>query len=262
MQKKSVYINSNNRISGTNENFFISDSNRYSLPPQYVKLVSASIPYTWYSISTSNSSLSVSEPPSITQTVITIPSNNYTGTTLATALQTALNSAGLTHTYTVTYSGTTNLFTISATGNFILHFAASGSLASQLGFASNSTTTSATSVTSTMQAQFLTDYEIFICSNLVSGIDNGYAEFVSGSAINSQILAVVPIDSTPQNTIINYTNDGMNPSYNINQSLYGKLLSYGDLTPKLINFFLAFPSGNIVNLNNYHWSATLMFLWS
>jgi hypothetical protein len=259
MNQKSAYVNSADRYSGTAENFFVIDTGRFSLPPQYVKVISANIPYSWYNITTANNEVSVSEPPSVTIVDVTIPVGNYTGATLATALQTTLNGAGLTHTYAVTYSASTNLFTISANGNFILYFTASNNMAMRLGFVSGSQTTSAMSVTAPNQAAFSDDNEIFICSNLVSGIDNGYTKFDNiVPATNDQILAVVTLNASPGATI-NYTATSADQFFNITGSAYGKIQSPYDITQKTINFYLQLPSGDAINLNGLNWSMTLLF---
>jgi hypothetical protein len=254
----SAYINSADRFSGTNENFFVIDSGRFSLPPSYVKLESANIPYTWNNIGLTNNEISISEPSNPTVVQLTIAPGNYTGAALATALQTALNGAGLTHTYTVTYSAITNTFTISANGNFILYFTSIDTIATRLGFIANSTTSSVTSITSPNQAQFISDNEIFICSDLVSGIDNGYVKFDNMiPATNNQILAVVSANANP-GAIINYQAPN-GQFFNIKQSNFGKLQSVFDTTQKQINFYLQFPSGDVVDLNGFSWSATLLF---
>jgi hypothetical protein len=259
--KYALYVNSNNRDSGggnTNESFTITDtSNRFSVPPRSVKLTSACIPYTWQNVTTGNNQFTLTEAgPGIT---ITIPPGNYSGASLATAVATALNTSGATNTYTVTFSSATQKFTISATGNFTLTFSLSSTIAKRLGFTAGTTTPSGTSVTSTSVAILADDNEIFVCCNLVEGIDNGYDILVSGAAANSQILAVVPINSTPQGNTIVYTAQDDDPFFPITQSEWGKIYSAGDTTARSIAFFLQLPSGDTVNLQSLAWSAVLVF---
>lgn len=59
-----------------------------------------------------------------TTTYVAIPNGTYdTGAAMAAELQTALNAASLMNTYTVTFSSTTLLLTISATGSFSINWA-------------------------------------------------------------------------------------------------------------------------------------------
>jgi hypothetical protein len=254
---KTLYVNSSNRDSlTTNENFTITDtSGRYTVPYRSIKLVSAIIPYTWNNIVTGvNDRFGVNEPPGVGTTTITIPAGSYTGPTLATAVQTALNAAGLGNTYTVTFNTSTLLFNFSATGNFILDFTISHSIASRLGFTVGTKTASGTSVNSAFIPQILVDNELFICSNAVGGIDNGFARLQPGAATNTQILAVIPITTT-YGGIIEFAAPVDYPSFPISQATWG---GQSASNPPVISFSLQFPSGFPISLFGQHWSCTLV----
>lgn len=100
-----------------------------TLPKTYeniysVTLRSAEIPKTWYEFSAAAGNTSMVVTVSATPTTITIPDGNYTGSTLASALQTALVAAYSGGSFTVTYSDVTGKITITkASGNFTLSFA-------------------------------------------------------------------------------------------------------------------------------------------
>lgn len=97
-----------------------------------VKVLSASIPFVFYPISSANNTFTYTE--GATPYTITIAPGNYTGTTLASALQTAIQvrSAG----FTVSYSTTTLLmtFTHNTATAWSIYFPTRDSLYSFMGF--------------------------------------------------------------------------------------------------------------------------------
>jgi hypothetical protein len=91
-----------------------------------VTLKSAEVPYSWYTFSQARGNLTFrAAVPEIQEeyVTITIPEGNYTSTTFATALQTALNTEPLSG-FTVTYSNTTNTLTIEHANEFFFDFVA------------------------------------------------------------------------------------------------------------------------------------------
>lgn len=263
---KSIYVNSSpayRDLGGTNENFTITENgNHFSRLPRRVKLMKANIPYTWNNITVANNSFILKEFPGPTTFNVTIPDGHYNGTELATAIQTALNTSGAAYTYTVSFSTTTLHFTISATGNFSLDFTGSNSIATQMGFPVGYISPVGATTDSTIVAQLVPDYEIFICSDLVEGCDNGIVRFTpdppATSAALGGILAVIPL-SACFGAVIGFQDCCDGPFFPISQSYYGKVRSIDDNALKSMNFFLQFPSGIPVNLNGAHWSAQLLF---
>lgn len=77
-----------------------------------VTLRSAEVPYSWYSFSASAGNTTFKATVNSVQETITIADGNYTSTTFATAIQTALNTAFSGNKFTVTYSDSTNKLTI------------------------------------------------------------------------------------------------------------------------------------------------------
>lgn len=257
--RKSLYVTSAARdLLTTNENFTITDTaKRFSIPPKEVKLTYATIPNTWNNIVTgSNDTFNLIEPPN-PGILVTIPAGNYTGSALASALQTALNVVAVLNTYTVLFNSNPVGFTITATGNFQLDFTGPAAFATRIGFVPGTTTVSAGIITSPQVPQINVDNEICICSNLVGGIDNGVSKFAPGAATNDQILAVIPIGSSSYGSNIVFFNSTDNPFYPITQSAWGKIQLPTDNTSKKVSFFLAFPSGFPVSLNGAIWSFTL-----
>jgi hypothetical protein len=258
--RKSVYINSSNRDIGTiPENFTITidrADSRFSYPPRSVKLTSANIPYTWNNITVENNQFNLIEPPGF-PIPITIAPGNYNGTTLAAAVQTALNSSGAAYTYTVSFDSTTLLFTFdSSSGNFILDFDVSNTIATKLGFPNGYQTISNITTVSTQLASLLVDTELFICSDLVGGIDNGFANLTPGPPVSNQILAVVNITGC-FGGVIEFRSRDDDPFYPIVQSEFGDQRKTIEL--RSMRFFLRFPSGFPLDLGDQNWSMTLAF---
>lgn len=88
-----------------------------TLPAVYQNVYSASlrsaeIPFSFYTFSACAGNTSISVTTGVTTATVTIPDGNYTASGLAGALQTALNSAGLTGTFTCSYSSSTGKLTI------------------------------------------------------------------------------------------------------------------------------------------------------
>lgn len=265
MDRKVLYINSQDRdVGGSDEDFTITKViQEFPIEPKSVKLISASIPYTWDNITADNNDFSVDEDTVGTE-AFTIPPGNYSGTQLASTIQSMLNTgATLTQTYVVTFSTQTLLFTFTTTGpnGFQLIFPLSGSAAALLGFNPGTTYPGvpALTFTSINKAVLVDDYEIFICSDLVRGSDNGVIPWNTSAApaANSQyqILARVPISSC-FGGIINYTASIDLPFFITTQSQFGKVKAIGDATT--VRFFLSFPSGNTVDLNGYHWTCEII----
>lgn len=88
-----------------------------------VKVLEATIPFTFYTINSTNNTFTLNETaPVVTGTVTITPGTYYNINELATALQTALESlAGSGKTYTVTYDDNTLKFTITvSSGTFTI----------------------------------------------------------------------------------------------------------------------------------------------
>jgi hypothetical protein len=267
--KKTLYINALNRTAGVIEDFtIVTQVESFPTPPKSVKLVTASIPYVWDTITADNNTFSIVQttvpPPPMLTTVVdnfVIPPGNYTGQTLASTVQALINaSLVLGQTYIVTYSNTTFQFTFTTSGSspFQIVF---GTAATLLGFAPNSTNppSPAFSVTSTQLAQLLPDYEIFICSDLVIGSDNGVIIW-KGSPPNlsgqTMILARIPINEC-YSEVLQYRAHEQLPFYTVTQSNFVRQMLAEQ--PASMRFFLALPSGNPVNMHNYWWTAELVF---
>lgn len=257
---KNIYINSApgfRDIAGTDINFTITKPvSNFNVTPKRVKLLSARIPYVWDNITTANNAFTLIEPGPVTHAGVTVPTGRYTGPTLAAALQTTLNAIpGVVNTYTVTYDPNTFKFTISAVpGTFQFNFTIADSIASALGFASI-VTVSASSITSSGVANLQPDSEIFIGSTLVGGIDNGVVPYFTGSAVELNILGVVPLTSCFGSTI-QYNCSTSEPWQSVNQSAFASASTINSTV--VMGFNLFFLSGIPVDLKGTHWSADIL----
>lgn len=262
---KQIYINSSapyRDIGGTDEDFTVTENGRHfgpPLAPKRVKLGSASIPYTWYNVTASNNKFSVTDASTFN---ITIPVGHYDGPGLSSTVSSRLNASGTLLTYTVLLSPTTYKLTISATGNFSLNFNVADSADTLLGFIANTVTPSAATVTAPNIIGVLADNEIFICTDLISGADNGLIPWTPASAASSNrhILATVPISGIFGSVITCYGGDNV-PFFDMRQSPYvAAAISRVEPPPlRQMRFWLEFPSGLPISLNGSHWSMSLIF---
>ncbi len=255
LNKKVVIIRSANRDTGTAENFTITDSGDvFTNVPTSVRLSSAIIPYTWANVGPAfGNTVDFTGTVSGAHTIV-IATNNYSGTTLATALQTQMSAAAAPDVYTVTFDSVTNKFTISSTETFTIDFTQPNNMHVILGFPEAVTPLSNT-ITSTSVAGFVVDKGVLICSNLINGIDNGMINWVSGPPPNSQTLAYMPIVG-PWSGIIDFVNPFDVPSFIITNSDFSL---EPRTTPRALQFWLQFPSGTQVDLQGQDWECVIVF---
>lgn len=251
---KNIYINSAFRSSGTPESFTIVKTSNFNRAPKRAKLLSARIPFTWNNLTAANNLFTLIETgPAAQYPNIPVPPGWYDGTTLGTALQTALNALGG-HVYTVVYDTSTYLFTISATGNFQFDFDIPDSIGPMLGFGTIITVSGA-SITSPGVANLLVDYEICITSDIVGGIDNAIVRWQPGAPINSRILAMIPVCSC-RGSVLKYQASSSEPWQDVTQSSF--FLDSALRREISVTFGLNFISGNTVDLNGANWDANIL----
>jgi hypothetical protein len=246
-----------------------------TLPKTYesvysVTLRSAEIPKSWYGFSAAagNTSISVTVSGPTTKT-ITIPDGNYTGTTLAAALQAALVNASTgfgAGTFTVAYSTTTGLITITkATGDFTLNLASqtqtkAGQVVPStatwwgLGYFLGFNKIDYTSSSSSLSGVFATQVEPFnyilmeldfINKEDETAIDNRMSGRVDG------VFAKIPTQPASSGSII-YFREWCCPM--------NKSVMYPPLSQlRTLNIKFRFHDGTLINFNNAEHSFTLEF---
>lgn len=106
-----------------------------------VKLLVADVPFVTYLVDSGNSALQavVDNGPVLNAVV---PTGDYTGAALATAVAAALQSTTTAHTFTASYLTLTDNISVTCDAAFKMTFAQAGSLALELGFAVHTTVTS------------------------------------------------------------------------------------------------------------------------
>jgi hypothetical protein len=163
-----------------------------------------------------------------------LPSGNYTEATLATALQTLLNTNTLGLVITVTYDNTTNLFTIAAGAPFTLVPTA---LAEWLGF--DSVLPSA-SHTSTSVCLVSGPPVLYLQSNALASLQQGVQS--SLSTFTAGVVGAIPLTQGP-------------PGINVYQFAYLKHLpSAVPHQIREIDFTFLYPDGRQVDLRGANWS--------
>lgn len=257
MDKKVVSIQSLNRTAGTSNDFTITDPNEHFInQPKSAKASLICIPYTWYNVSAiAGNAFSWNGDASGAHSIV-VPSNNYTGDTLADELQTQMNAEAAPETYTVVYDTTTNKFMFSATENFTIDFTIADNLHSILGFEDGIVTPNASTVTSTNIAGFVLDKSVWVCTDMIRGIDNGIIPWTGDNPPNEyNVLAEVPITGC-FNSILMYSPPADLPFFPITNSDFSLV---DRTTQRTTRFFLRFPSGTEVDLNGQDWSIQIVF---
>lgn len=271
--RKTIYINSSPAYrdpGGTSEDFTITDTQQtITNLPKTVKLVNACIPFSWFNVYyIDNGVVSANNHFEFSDGVDTlytfdIDPGDYNGTTLAAAIEDAMNATVSPDTFTVTFDATTFKFTFTSSNvaGLTLHFdGVANNMATLLGFnPSGPDPTKAQIITSPNVAILLIDMEMFICSDLVCGADNGVIPWnTSNPDPDLCILARVPIRAC-FGTIVDYTAHPEIPFYPTTQSYFCKVKEQLDTSPRTMRFYLVWPSGVPVDLNGYNWTGELVF---
>jgi hypothetical protein len=219
-----LYINSKDRVmpNSANTNFI------YNLFPlgvnnvvsYYVKAVTIPVTnyVTIYPPSNGTSSQTFNFNNGISYT-ITIPVGNYTAPQLASVVQTQINAVTSPDIYSVTYSSTTNLFTIAGTPSFTVNFTIGNysypyqSIGSVMGFRLNDSfhtpgIFTGSSVTAPYEASLSGPLNYYIQSNTFTVMTNSFFQ-----SIKSNVICCVP-NTAPPFGVITYINP--NPIYEPN----------------------------------------------
>lgn len=124
-----------------------------------------SIPLSTYVVNTSNQNISYTES-TFTVTAV-IPVGDYDASSLASALQTAMNNVKpATNVYSVSYNTQTYNFTISAASTFTIHWSTNTSLGTKFGFIADSTGSTQTSTQAAQLNPLSINVQIYELSSL------------------------------------------------------------------------------------------------
>jgi len=201
--KQIFYVNSNNRLAGTDSNFsyyFDMDMNN---PYDRVVVLAASIPKSYYLINNGSSSFSLTE--NMSTVTITMTEGNYTRSSIASSIQALLNSNSPNHyTYAVTYNNIAStydqgIFYFSVTNNGGVQpiFTFQDSLYEQLGFNANTQYQFSVNILQSINVtNLMQETTLFIHSDIVlnNESDNVLQEiYATGEQTFSYINFVNPI---------------------------------------------------------------------
>jgi hypothetical protein len=239
MPIKNILVNSKNRLNGTPSRF------QYQLlhpimNPTAIALESAQMWNVQYTIDTRNNTLHWKDGAGQTHTTV-LTSGYYTSTSLATYLQSTLNSAKHgtdANTYTVTHSSATGKMTISSSGgNFELLFGTgtTNSIASTIGF-SDTNRTGTYQYTSDKLVNLNTKYftiETDMIDNVTHEANAALPSFIVPNNVNwGDLITYIPT---------------LAKSFTTNQREISN-----------IEFTVKDDRGNIVDFNEQDWSAVFV----
>lgn len=242
MEKKIFYINSRNRLSGTDSSF----NYQLDMPPDNnfdsVVVLQAGIKKSYYLIEIDENTFTLSEN-SMT-TIITIPPGNYTRKSFQTVLQTLLNASSPNlWTYSVSFPTVSSAadtgkytFTVSGNGGIQPLFIFTSFLYEQMGFNSNSTNPFVTdSLTCTNVINLSLEDTLFLHSDICRNHDDNILQdiYTAGNSTYSSIKF---------------------DNYCVEQ--YAKEISYNK--SNVYNFYLTDEDGIFMDLNGQNIVITLM----
>lgn len=160
------------------------------------KVVSATIPYSYLVINSTNNTFTLTE--SATNSTVTIAPGNYTGVAIAAELASKLTLASTAYTYSVAYSSSTNLltFTNTSSATFSFTFTAGETCpAYWIGFDQNTTISSTSSIiVSPNTCQIGGTQYVLLCSDIGSRVQNSIVLNGSTVSLKPPVIAKLPID--------------------------------------------------------------------
>lgn len=235
--------------SGTANNFTVALPGKYSLSKY--RIVNAQIKHTWYNINSSNNKIDFTEDGGA-EINITIPPGNYSTTSLATAIRTAMDAAGA-KTYTVSLSSTNYKTTIAIDtggGTFDLLWNTGANTAetigSILGFIVTADSTASASYTSPNVFNLTGADKIYIKTNTFTTKYNGVSHTNDPTDNALGTLAAIPIVTNPGCTLFF-------------EDWEGTVAKFVRVKPKTttINVQLKFYNNVDIDLNGSEWSLTI-----
>lgn len=235
IRNKIVHIDSDNRLSSSTSN----EDFKVALPISIEKIhriipISVEIPLTFYNVNSSTNVITVTNATPTTFTV-TLTQGNYTGSSLATEIQTQLNAQAFAG-FTVTYSSTTSKFTIANATSFNLIYATT-TASEKIGLTADSGLV--TSWTGTNIANLLGYRYLYIQCQELSIKEEDITESFTGK----NIFMKVPISGSL----------GSLMTYTPNQTI---IIEINENTVRNLSLKLVDESFNVISLNGIPWSMT------
>ena len=254
--KQIIEVNSRHITSGTPDNFYITIPNDLftTRSPHFIKVVDANIPYSFFQIIDGvNNHFTLDDGGGVVDIYIT--EQHYSGVQLALEIKNELDAvSSIPQVYTVDYSKQTNKYTIHSTANFTLDFDFDDSIYKATGFLRQSYA-GTNSYTSDTMIDLINDEFLWICTDLINGIDNGVMLY-RPTTENMHILATIPI-TVDYGGMICYHEEIIEPPKDIRNARF----SYNEDVTKSINIWLERESGLPMSLNGLNWSMKFILFY-
>lgn len=233
--KDVIYVDSTNRASGNSNQFSINLTGKFQIPNNYnsIVLVGASIPKSFYLVSSSNNTFTLIENG--TSYTVTIPIGNYNFTSLASQLGASLTSAsGSAVTYTVTGNRLTGKYTFTKTGVLATSIDFTNSTFARIcGFETDVYSFSGSTLVSVNMVNLQLTNTLQIQSDVIGGTDTVLSEIIPTVASYSQIIY-----------------NEFTPAY------VSKPLK--DNRATTINFWITDSEGQLIDLNGLNWQCIIV----
>jgi len=241
-QVASISIDSRDKSSGTTTNFSIDlDSNGVATlnKVKRIEFTHIEIPYTFYSVTSSNNEVNFLNTADEAKTA-TIPAGNYTGATLATALQTAMNAemSG----FTIAYDANTQKLAATNAAQFTM--SGTGDGAAIVGF--TAAIAKGTSATATNPVQVQGPQYLMLKSVALSRMRGRTRKYFNGTGFDDTVYRI-PVNVAAGSVIHSYNRGDK-------YILTPKALQL----PSSLDFELEDDRGNTLDLNNQHWSLEML----
>lgn len=192
----------------------------------------------WYPINSNNVLTFVDSGANTRSASVAVDNYAAAGTSLASAVQSAMVATGTTDTPTCTYSSTTGKFTIGNSANFTVKFSLNTVLASMLGFKPMDLSGS-NSYTSTIIPNLTGPNYIMLVSQALGDSKSIFRKRHDG------VILRIPVNVS-WGSVISYAVD------------YDATLEYPNgFRVQNLDFQLVFPDGTSVNTNGQPWSLTM-----
>ena len=240
-KKRFFYINSANRVSGTDSNFIYNLNYPHDEDYNRAVILQASIPISYYTVESGYNSFTLQEGTS--SVLISIPAGNYNQVSLQTVLQTQLNTLSPNHyVYAISFPNTqkqaqTGLYTFTVSGNGTTQpqFIFTTNLYQQLGFNENSTNSfTNNSLISTNVIKLIGEDALFIHSDLVANGDDN-------------IIQEIYVNGNPTYSVVQFQTPDIQG--------YAKLIT---TINSVYNFYLTDEFNNPIELNGQNCNFTLL----
>jgi hypothetical protein len=254
-----VFINSSKRLTGTPTYFNVNLKQplrlRNSKNYWMAKVESVQIPYSFKVVNATNNTLNITTIRGTTNsTTLTVPTGNYTITTLLSTLQSLLTTWFQTTysyvpTFSFTYNSNTQFVTLAITGDAtptsIQFFFSGNFIGLMMGFTTNQTISFSPSATTTSTQSVLVNPISYLCLRSDTLIQNQAYESIVEQDVQSDILCKIPIVDLPRSWI----------QYEPPISL--------QLSNKIIDNIQVYLTNNLtydlLDLNGLEWSFTISF---